>query len=359
MGYFTEFLRQKTPASRRVMPAYYRKALTVTEAILAGYFLAAFFLFPALGKRWEWVPACFCVLTAFAMWRVGKMNIVTNFIVFSTIVLLWCGWGVYTCGWSIGVQHFLIVLILLLFFNICISPKIKVLLGILLLGYRIALYALSNLMKEPVHILTDDGGMIFQTTNSTVFFLLVAIICIILSSSIQDTERRLRLDNESLTVEAGTDPLTGLPNRREMIGMIRKFQKDFPDLPFSVAIADIDYFKHVNDTYGHACGDAALVTLTDLFRSSAEGQYRACRWGGEEFCFFLPKKNLDEAGMIMKDLSFAVEKMTIDFEGFQFNITITVGVEETDFRSTLEELLESADEKLYLGKKSGRNRVVV
>ncbi len=359
MGYFTEFLHQKTPSSRRVMPAYYRKALTVTEAILAGYFLAAFFLFPALGKRWEWVPACFCVLTAFAMWRVGKMNIVTNFIVFSTIVLLWCGWGVYTCGWSIGVQHFLIVLILLLFFNICISPKIKVLLGILLLGYRIALYALSNLMKEPVHILTDDGGMIFQTTNSTVFFLLVAIICIILSSSIQDTERRLRLDNESLTVEAGTDPLTGLPNRREMIGMIRKFQKDFPDLPFSVAIADIDYFKHVNDTYGHACGDAALVTLTDLFRSSAAGQFRACRWGGEEFCFFLPKKNLDEAGMIMKDLSFAVEKMTMDFEGFQFNITITVGVEETDFRSTLEELLESADEKLYLGKKSGRNRVVV
>lgn len=359
MGYFTEFLRQKTPASRRVMPAYYRKALTVTEAILAGYFLAAFLLFPALGKRWEWVPACFCVLTAFAMWRVGKMNIVTNFIVFSTIVLLWCGWGVYTCGWSIGVQHFLIVLILLLFFNICISPKIKVLLGILLLGYRIALYALSNLMKEPVHILTDDGGMIFQITNSTVFFLLVAIICIILSSSIQDTERRLRLDNESLTVEAGTDPLTGLPNRREMIGMIRKFQKDFPDLPFSVAIADIDYFKHVNDTYGHACGDAALVTLTDLFRSSAKGQYRACRWGGEEFCFFLPKKNLDEAGMIMKDLSFAVEKMTMDFEGFQFNITITVGVEETDFCSTLEELLESADEKLYLGKKSGRNRVVV
>ena len=120
-----------------------------------------------------------------------------NFLAFSMIVLLWCGWGVYTCGWSIGVQHFLIVLILLLFFNICISPKIKVLLGLLLLGYRISLYAWAR-STLPANPLSDDGGIIFQTANSTVFFLLVAIICIILSSSIQDTERRLRIDNETL-----------------------------------------------------------------------------------------------------------------------------------------------------------------
>ena len=358
MGYFAEFLHQKTPASGRVMPAYYHKALTVSETILACYFLAAFFLFPAVGNSWEWAPAAFCGLTAIAMWRMRKMNIITNFLAFSIIVLLWCGWGVYTCGWSIGVQHFLIVLILLLFFNICISPKIKVLLGLLLLGYRIGLYAWAR-STQPANPLSDDGGIIFQTANSTVFFLLVAIICIILSSSIQDTERRLRIDNETLTLEAGTDPLTGLPNRREMIGIIERFRKEFPNHPFSVAIADIDYFKQVNDTYGHACGDAALVALTDLFRARSEGQYRACRWGGEEFCFFLPKKNLDEAGMIMKDLNFAVEKKQFEFEENHFNITITIGVEETDFRSTLAELLESADEKLYLGKKSGRNRVVV
>ena len=70
-------------------------------------------------------------------------------------------------------------------------------------------------------------------------------------------------------------------------------------------------------------------------------------------------QNLDEAGQIMNDLNFAVERMPLDFEDHHFNITITVGVEETDFHSTLEELLDSADEKLYLGKNSGRNRVVV
>ena len=141
--------------------------------------------------------------------------------------------------------------------------------------------------------------------------------------------------------------------------IIERYQKEFPDRPFCVAIADIDFFKKVNDSYGHACGDATLVRLTDLFRSESGGRYRACRWGGEEFCFFLPEKNLDEAGQIMNDLSFAVEKMAIDFEDYHFNITITVGVEETDFHSTLQELLDSADEKLYLGKNSGRNRVVI
>ena len=206
---------------------------------------------------------------------------------------------------------------------------------------------------------TDSAGILFQTANSTIFFLLVALICILLSSSIQDAERQLRLDNENLNREAGTDPLTGLPNRRDMISLIEAFQKQNPEHVFSVAIADIDFFKKVNDTYGHACGDYTLIRLTDLFKSESKDRYTAARWGGEEFCFFIPDKNLDEAGQIMNDLSYAVEKMPLDFEDHHFNITITVGVEETDFRSTLEQLLDSADEKLYLGKNSGRNRVVV
>ena len=192
--------------------------------------------------------------------------------------------------------------------------------------------------------------------NSTIFFLLVALICIVLSSSIQDAERQLRLDNETLNKEAGTDPLTGLPNRRDMISLIEDFQKQNPEHVFSVAIADIDFFKKVNDTYGHACGDYTLIQLTNLFKSESRERFTAARWGGEEFCFFLPDLNLDEAGQIMNDLSYAVEKMPLDFEDKHFNITITVGVEETDFHSSLDQLLDSADEKLYLGKNSGRNQ---
>jgi len=358
MGYFSDFLHQKTPAPRKVMPGYYRRALVVSEIVLAGYFLTAFFLLPVIGGYWEWAPAAFCAVTVLALCSLKRLNIVQNFLAFGAIVLVWCGWGVFAFGWSVGIQHFLIILLILLFFNICISPPLKILSALAVLGYRIALFAHARRM-DPVHELTHTGSILFQTANSTVFFLLVALICILLSSSIQDTERQLRLDNEHLNREAGTDPLTGLPNRREMIGIIERFRRENPDRPFSVAIADIDFFKKVNDTYGHACGDATLVALTGLFNAEAKDRFMACRWGGEEFCFFLPDKNLDEAGSIMNDLNFAVEKMPVDFEGHHFNITITVGVEETDFQSSLEELLDSADEKLYLGKNSGRNRVVV
>ncbi len=358
MGFFSEFIRQKTPASRKVMPAYYRKALITNEAVLSCYFLAVFFFLPAAGGHWEWIPAVLSVLMFFALYRISRMNSVTNFCSFSSIIVLWCGWGVYSFGWNVGIQHFLIILLLLLFFNVCISPKTKLFSGLVFLGYRIGLFVYAR-HAEAVHAVEAGSGILFQVSNSAVFFLLIALICILFSSSILDTERQLRLDNENLNREAGTDPLTGLPNRREMIGIIERYRTEFPDRPFSIAIADIDYFKKFNDTYGHACGDAALVALTGLFRSESGGRYIACRWGGEEFCFFLPGKNLDEAGKIMNDLNFAVEKMDTVFEEHHLKITITVGVEETDFQSTLEELLVSADNKLYIGKNSGRNRVIV
>jgi len=358
MGYFSEFLSQETPAPKKVMPGYYRRALIVSEVVLTVYFLAVFFLPPILEGSWEWIPAVLCAATGLALLRIDKLNILQNFLFFSAIVLFWAGWGIHLFGWGSGVQHFLVIVLLLLFFNICISPPWKVLSCVLVLAYRIGLYAYAR-GADPVYQLSDNAGIVFQTTNSTVFFLLVALICILFSSSIQDAERQLRLDNEHLNREAGTDPLTGLPNRREMISIIEAFQNTNPEHVFSVAIADIDYFKKVNDTYGHACGDYTLVKLTDLFKTESKDRFTAARWGGEEFCFFLPDQNLDDAGQIMNDLSFAVERMPLDFEDNHFNITITIGVEETDFHSSLEQLLDSADEKLYLGKNSGRNRVVV
>ena len=126
-----------------------------------------------------------------------------------------------------------------------------------------------------------------------------------------------------------------------------------------MAIADLDFFKTVNDTYGHNCGDYTLVKLTELFVEHGVDKYTVCRWGGEEFCFFMPGMNLDEAGTLMNDLCFAVEKMKLEHEDHKFSITITIGVEEFDFASPLEELLSAADEKLYMGKEAGRNRVIV
>ena len=104
----------------------------------------------------------------------------------------------------------------------------------------------------------------------------------------QASERLLIINNQELYKEAGTDPLTGLPNRRALLNVIEEYRTTNPGASFAIAIADIDFFKKVNDTYGHNCGDYTLKELSRLFLTSGAGKYTLCRWGGEEFCFFMP-----------------------------------------------------------------------
>lgn len=143
-----------------------------------------------------------------------------------------------------------------------------------------------------------------------------------------------------------------------MLDSLNDFVAANPALPYSVAIADIDFFKKVNDTYGHPCGDATLKALAGLFMER-DAKYTVCRWGGEEFCFFLPGLNLDEAGVILHDLCNAVRKLPLRFGDAAFSITITIGVEENDFQSPPDVILEKADRKLYMGKVNGRDQVVI
>ena len=199
----------------------------------------------------------------------------------------------------------------------------------------------------------------YQTLNTLAVFNTLGICYVTFSSSIQESERQLLLNNQELHKEAGTDALTQLPNRRALLEVVSRFRTEQPTEAFSIAIADIDFFKRINDTYGHNCGDYTLQTLAALFRDFSQGRYTVCRWGGEEFCFFMPGMNIDEAGAVMQDLNFAVKKMPLHYGDIDFSIRITIGVEENDFRSSMEELFDQADRKLYMGKANGRDQVVV
>ena len=358
MKFFLEFLHQKVPRDRGDMPAYYRRALAASEILQAAYFLVCFFLFPLINNRWEWIPVLFIAATGGCLWAVRTQKVRTNLILYALVCCGWVYWNVQHFGWSSGVQHFLTLMIVLVFFNVYDKPQYKILWLVLVLAFRILLFSISQSVPA-MYKMEASANTVYQTVNTVSFFLMLAAMCVSFSTSIQDTERQLRLKNQTLYKEAGTDPLTGLPNRRQMIEEIEKHYKENGDEPFCVAIADIDFFKKVNDTYGHNCGDYTLVKLTELFVEHSMGRYTVCRWGGEEFCFFMPGKNLDEAGILMNDLCMAVEKMQLEYEEHKFSISITIGVEEFDFSSPLEDLLDSADEKLYMGKEAGRNRVVV
>ena len=358
MNYFQDFLRQEVPSSEKKMPEYYRRALLISESILMLSLVLHAVLFFLYSRDQIWAPLVALAATAGALLAVSRMGARGNLRIYTLISVIWCGWGIYRFGWSLGYQHMLLSVLALLFFNVYEPPRMKILSFFGLVAYRILLFVYARNHAS----LSDPGamgGILLQILNSVSFMLILACCFALFSSSVQENERQLIINNQELHREAGTDPLTRLPNRRAMLDGMDRWIAENPDIPFCVAIADIDFFKKVNDTWGHACGDYTLKELARLFREQSAGEFSSCRWGGEEFCFFLPGMNLDEAGQVMKDLNYAVKAMQLRHEDHEFSITITIGVEDYDFHSPMQEILEQADRKLYMGKLNGRDQVVL
>ena len=131
-----------------------------------------------------------------------------------------------------------------------------------------------------------------------------------------------------------------------------------PDIFLSIAIGDIDFFKKVNDTYGHECGDEVLRTLAAVFKKEMEGHGVVARWGGEEFIFVFEGVNGDEAMVLLDHLQRAIRDTVINYEGLQLKVTMTFGLVEYNTKLRLDENINIADERLYIGKEKGRDRII-
>jgi diguanylate cyclase len=126
----------------------------------------------------------------------------------------------------------------------------------------------------------------------------------------------------------------------------------------TVAMVDIDRFKHTNDTCGHAAGDAVLKGLADLFLKQLRGYDTVGRFGGEEFIFCLPNTSLSSAKKIMERLRRKVEQTRMrSLDGKMLHVTISIGIAELEVKGTIDGTLRKVDSALYKAKESGRNRV--
>jgi len=158
------------------------------------------------------------------------------------------------------------------------------------------------------------------------------------------------------------DGLTGLYNRRQFeIGLEQEYNRTrrHPS-DFSLAIMDIDFFKKVNDTYGHQYGDYVLKTVSDLLKQSFRKTDLLYRYGGEELVVIMPETNIEGAVIPVQRLRRMVEEYDFEYNGVKAKVTISIGLTMNyqDFNSSAD-LLKSADEALYKAKESGRNRVVL
>lgn len=157
------------------------------------------------------------------------------------------------------------------------------------------------------------------------------------------------------------DGLTGTFNRRyidlrlkEEFTRHKRYARSF-----GFIMLDIDFFKKVNDTYGHQCGDFILQGVSSRIQSIIRNVDLLGRYGGEEFCCLLPETDIDSALMLAERFRLIIEEEQFNFEGISIDITISLGVSEIrEDIKTPSELLKKADEALYKAKERGRNKVV-
>ena len=168
---------------------------------------------------------------------------------------------------------------------------------------------------------------------------------------------RLRADLGQAIELAVIDPLTGLYNRRYLMRHLRNLMEQAPAPRLALMLIDVDFFKSVNDAYGHAAGDRALRAVADTLRGNLRAFDTLARYGGEEFVVIMPGSVPEQAQTAAERLRAAVADIT-PAPGDWPALTISIGIAENDgTASSADSLLGAADAALYLAKRNGRNRV--
>jgi diguanylate cyclase (GGDEF)-like protein len=157
---------------------------------------------------------------------------------------------------------------------------------------------------------------------------------------------------------ANTDLLTGLSNRRaakrEVEAFIKRFNIDFQ--PLTLGILDVDYFKKINDSFGHQIGDEVLCELANTLTTTLRPSDRVYRWGGEEFLIALPNAELETAYAVCQRLKSKISQFQVADVGV---VTVSIGLANFKTNNTFDHIIQHADSALYDAKNQGRDRVVM
>jgi len=173
----------------------------------------------------------------------------------------------------------------------------------------------------------------------------------------QDLERKIRERTEDLQRLTEVDPLTGLLNRR---GMTARFEQEIARQSrqggsMGMMLLDLDHFKQVNDTHGHAAGDLALCAVANILGSMKRSYDYAGRWGGEEFLLLLPQCSEQDLRVIAERIRTAVAQLQIESGAQSFSLTVSIGIYFSATPQTLDAMLQQVDRAMYAAKAAGRN----
>ena len=255
-------------------------------------------------------------------------------------------------GWASGVQLFLIAggqLVFMVF-----TERQRVLRWVYLLfavGAFIYCQMVAPERGDGYTFPASANGALF-TANATMTLLLMYTLAAV--SHYSAARARAEANQAAARAEylANTDALTGLANRRPVMRRL-----DELDSPYSLAIADLDHFKALNDTFGHECGDRVLAAIGQRLRVGLRTTDMVGRWGGEEFIFVMAGTSIDDAVAMMERMRTDLEQAPVACWGHGHDVTMSIGITDALPTAVAHRALQRADAALYEAKGAGRNVV--
>jgi len=171
--------------------------------------------------------------------------------------------------------------------------------------------------------------------------------------------KTVKSENEELNQLLIIDDLTKLYTRKYLIEYIEKEKVKFDETSeaFSLIMVDIDYFKNINDGYGHHCGDQILSEVSKDLKKSLRKKDIIARWGGEEFLILLPETSKAEATKVANRMLKDIRSDQYTYEDVKLSVTISCGISEYKSDQSIDDIIKKADQKLYKAKENGRNRI--
>lgn len=262
-------------------------------------------------------------------------------------------------GWEYGFQYYIIAipgLILLADFRRRSHPVSFSILSFIFLIF-LYFYSLSNPASYQMEAI-KSGLYLFNLMSVAA---LVAVFSGLFAFTSKQSEKILLNAHEQLYITATTDSMTKLPNRMKTFELIEDqlVRSKRSGKSFTLALADIDNFKLVNDTHGHDAGDAVITSIAHLMKNSLREQDIVGRWGGEEFMIILPETDIHDGKIALDKLRKNIANNPIMTKDISINITITLGVASSNYANTIDEIIKLADNALYEGKRETKNCIVL
>ena len=248
--------------------------------------------------------------------------------------------------------------IFLPFFIPNLSKRPKKLIGVyalvIIVGFEVLVFLDKHDYLPTQFRVGDDMASILYYINAALGF-----VSIMIYTSIYN--QRMAMKNKELQYVADHDPLTGIFNRNKIQSILeaeirRKANVSGGNL--SVAILDVDFFKKINDTYGHLAGDSVLKEITDCFREYREKGLLYGRWGGEEFLLISPETiSYDEFGKMLEQIRQTIQDRDFIVGDQNIKATVSIGAAAYEEGFNMDKFIQTADDRLYMAKESGRNKV--